>query len=261
MRKNNIYYFSYSLDPEVKPVKNKKEKPGTVSTGKEKTTDNQTIKDISLAWNFLRKNSISPTEQTIYELLEGFKKDIRPYVLNPKFSAPTSLPLYFFFGYQLFQESESLERCGPVRLKNFLLSFFFFQIMIIMNIRVNFFFKLLFTFQLARVWSVLIKQRIVSFFLDSPFGGTKSQSMRLRESFVRSRSKLWYELFTRVICTGKNHRYAISFNFYLLWDFHKRTECKRIENIFQTVSCEGCEFKKHDCLHMQWILKVYTKQF
>lgn len=139
VRKKNIYYFSYSLDPEVKPVKNKKEKPGTVSTGKEKTTDNQTIKDISLAWNFLRKNSISPTEQTIYELLEGFKKDIRPCVLNPKFSAPTSLPLYFFFGYQLFQESESLERCGPVRLKNFLLSFFFFQIMIIMNIRVNFF--------------------------------------------------------------------------------------------------------------------------
>lgn len=85
--------------------------------------------------------------------------------------------------------------------------------------------------------------------------------MRLRESFVRSRSKLWYELFTRVICTGKNHRFAISYNFYLLWDFHKRTECKRIENIFQTVSCEGCEFKKHDCLHMQWILKVYTNQF
>lgn len=132
--KKYIYYYSYSLDPEEKPVMNKHEKPGTVSTGKEKNTDNQTIKDTSLAWNFLRKNSISPTEKTIYELLEGFKKDIRPYVLNPKFSAPTSLPLYFFFGYQLFQESESLERCGPVRFRNFLFSSFL-KIIIIMNIQ------------------------------------------------------------------------------------------------------------------------------
>lgn len=97
------HYISEIQAPEEKTVKNKKEKLGPVSTGKEKNTDNQTIKDTSLAWNFLRKNSISPTEKTIYELLEGFKKDIRPYVLNPKFSAPTSLPLYFFFGYQLFQ--------------------------------------------------------------------------------------------------------------------------------------------------------------
>lgn len=113
----------HSIDPKEILVKNKKEKLGTVSTGKENNTGNQTIKDTSLAWNFLRKNSIGPSEKTIYELLEGFKKDIRPYVLNPKFSAPTSLPLYFFFGYQLFQESESLERCGPVRLNNFFLYF------------------------------------------------------------------------------------------------------------------------------------------
>lgn len=36
------------------------------------------------------------------------------------------------------------------------------------------FLKLPFTYQLGRVWSVLIKQRIVSLFLDSPFGGIKS---------------------------------------------------------------------------------------
>lgn len=40
----------------------------------------------------------------------------RPYVLNPKYSTPTSLPLYFYFGYQILQESNLMEACGPVRL-------------------------------------------------------------------------------------------------------------------------------------------------
>lgn len=122
------YYYTYSIDHKEIAVKNTKEKVGTASTGKENNTGSQTFKDTTLTWKLLHKNSIGPTEKTIYQLLEGFKKDIRPYVLKPKFSAPTSLPLYFFFGYQLFQESESLERCGPVRFKIFHL---FFSIIII----------------------------------------------------------------------------------------------------------------------------------
>nr|XP_034329613.1 transient receptor potential cation channel subfamily M member-like 2 isoform X2 [Crassostrea gigas] len=163
-------------DPKEILVKNKKEKLGTVSTGKENNTGNQTIKDTSLAWNFLRKNSIGPSEKTIYELLEGFKKDIRPYVLNPKFSAPTSLPLYFFFGYQLFQESESLERCGPIL---------------------------------------------------------------LLEALKANRCD-----YVRVLLDQ-----GVSFDMNYLPELYA-----------QTVSCEGCEFKKHDCLHMQWILKQINEK-
>lgn len=29
-------------------------------------------------------------------------------------------------------------------------------------------------------------------------------------------------------------------------------------NLFQTVSCKDCKFKSEDCLHMQWILKVWV---
>nr|XP_034319165.1 transient receptor potential cation channel subfamily M member-like 2 isoform X2 [Crassostrea gigas] len=78
----------------VKPVKN----------------DNSDKKK-SLAWRLLRPNSTSAT--FITPLLEEFKES-RPYILNPKYSAPTSLPLYFFFGYQYLQESSNLmEECGP----------------------------------------------------------------------------------------------------------------------------------------------------
>lgn len=48
--------------------------------------------------------------------LEGYEKDFRPYVLNPKYSCPTSLPLYFYFGYQLVQEKQQMKECGPVLL-------------------------------------------------------------------------------------------------------------------------------------------------
>lgn len=75
------------------------------------------IKGFSLTWKVLRRNSIRPEEEIIEQILEGFKKESKPYMLNPKYSTPTSLPLYFYFGYQLFQESKCLEECGPVRNK------------------------------------------------------------------------------------------------------------------------------------------------
>lgn len=72
-----------------------------------------TSKGSSLAWKLLRRNFVSPEENIIYQVLEGFKES-KPYVLNPKYSTPTSLPLYFYFGYQLLQELELTEECGPV---------------------------------------------------------------------------------------------------------------------------------------------------
>lgn len=74
-----------------------------------------TIKGTSLAWKLLRRNSVRPEEKNMKQLLEAFKKKSRQYVLNPKYSTPTSLPLYFYFGYQLLQESELMKKCGHVR--------------------------------------------------------------------------------------------------------------------------------------------------
>nr|XP_034320577.1 transient receptor potential cation channel subfamily M member-like 2 [Crassostrea gigas] len=76
----------------------------------------RTLKGFSLTWKLLLKNSISPEENILNQSLEGFKRESRPHVLNPKYSTPTSLPLYFYFVYQLLQESKRLEECGPILL-------------------------------------------------------------------------------------------------------------------------------------------------
>lgn len=72
------------------------------------------LKGFSLTWKFLLKNSVNPDVKILNENVKGLKWKSRPYVLNPKFSTPTSLPLYFYFVYQLLQESKRLEECGPV---------------------------------------------------------------------------------------------------------------------------------------------------
>lgn len=85
---------------------------GTSERAVKTVNNDNSDKKISLAWRLLRTNSTSA--KFITPLLEEFKES-RPYILNPKYSAPTSLPLYFFFGYQLLQESSDLmEECGPV---------------------------------------------------------------------------------------------------------------------------------------------------
>ena len=63
----------------------------------------------------IRSNSIGPE---INDLLEDYKKESRPYVLNPKYTSPSSLPLYFYFGYQLLQETNEMKKSGPVSLRN-----------------------------------------------------------------------------------------------------------------------------------------------
>lgn len=68
------------------------------------------LKGFSLTWKFLQKNSVSPEDS----ILEGFNIESRRHVLNPKYSTPTSLPLYFYFVYQLLQESQGLEKYGPL---------------------------------------------------------------------------------------------------------------------------------------------------
>lgn len=91
-------------------------------------TDDKELKKYSLAWKLLRTNSVDP--EFIIPLFNEFKES-RPFILNPMYSTPTSLPLYFFFGYQLLQESDLMKRCGPVSnmcccLNEFLIRLFIF---------------------------------------------------------------------------------------------------------------------------------------
>lgn len=103
-------------------------------------TDDLILKKYSIAWRLLRTNFVGP--QFIIPLFDEFKES-RPFILNPKYSTPTSLPLYFFFGYQLLQESNLLKRCGPVSEYIFYLIFewvfIHFSIFITVNISFCFF--------------------------------------------------------------------------------------------------------------------------
>lgn len=73
------------------------------------SSDDNNMTGSTIATKFSCNPEIKP------QSLEGYEKDFRPYVLNPKYSCPTSLPLYFYFGYQLLQEKGQMKECGPVR--------------------------------------------------------------------------------------------------------------------------------------------------
>lgn len=69
---------------------------------------------------FLRKtkrgiNVVSPDTEMRYDLQEG-PQQFRQYVFNPQFSTPTSLPLSFFFGYQILHEMKEWKKRGHVSL-------------------------------------------------------------------------------------------------------------------------------------------------
>lgn len=68
----------------------------------------------SVTMDLISKKSIHPVEIVLKRMLKRFKIKSKPCVINPKYSKPTSLPLYFYFGYQLLQESKCLDECAPV---------------------------------------------------------------------------------------------------------------------------------------------------
>nr|XP_022311634.1 transient receptor potential cation channel subfamily M member 1-like [Crassostrea virginica] len=71
----------------------------------------------SITWKLLSKNAIQPEENTVNKILDGYKiKEPRPGVLKSKFTSPASPPLYFYFGYQLLQESGLLQKLGHILL-------------------------------------------------------------------------------------------------------------------------------------------------
>jgi hypothetical protein len=60
----------------------------------------------AMGWKFLRSNSVKPERGVMNDLLVDYQKDSRAYVLNPQYASPTSLPLYYYIGYQILQESQ-----------------------------------------------------------------------------------------------------------------------------------------------------------
>ena len=78
----------------------------------EKQPESSSFKVSSLTSELMSlKNSDKPD---INKILEEYKKESRPYVLKPKYTSPSSLPLYFYFGYQLLQEQAAMEKSGHV---------------------------------------------------------------------------------------------------------------------------------------------------
>lgn len=48
------------------------------------------------------------------QLVKGLKWGSRPYVQSPNCCTSTSLPLYFYFGYQILQAKPLMKECGDV---------------------------------------------------------------------------------------------------------------------------------------------------
>lgn len=50
------------------------------------------------------------------KVLKGFQWRSRPHVFSPKLCNATTLPLYFYLGYQILQEQNLMKQCDHVRL-------------------------------------------------------------------------------------------------------------------------------------------------
>lgn len=87
-------------------------------------TMNQNLNGNSIGGAPLLDNSIQSSQ-----LLKGLKSKTRPFVLHPELSTSTSLPLYFFLGYQILQEDKDLmESCGNVRKSSICLNLIFLSL-------------------------------------------------------------------------------------------------------------------------------------
>lgn len=73
-------------------------------------TVNQTFRGNSLAGKRLYNDVIDPDK-----VLKGFQWRSRPHVFSQKLCNATTLPLYFYWGYQILQEQNLMKQCGHVR--------------------------------------------------------------------------------------------------------------------------------------------------
>lgn len=70
----------------------------------------------SIGFTMINQDSITPQTVHMAQVLNKYKES-RTHAMESTFSKPSSLPLYFYFGYQLLQESNLLQDCGHVRCK------------------------------------------------------------------------------------------------------------------------------------------------
>lgn len=122
MNSGNQYVF-FIVEHDPKKQQESIQNTSKNSNGLNLQENGHALKGFSLTWKLLQKNSICPDEAILNQSLQELKRESRPYVLNPKYSTPTSLPLYFYFVYQLLQESKRLEECGPVSWDLFIIIF------------------------------------------------------------------------------------------------------------------------------------------
>lgn len=89
-------------------IRDSKKRKKTETADPVDQTMNQNLNGNSIGGAPLLDNSIQSSQ-----LLKGLKSKTRPFVLHPELSTSTSLPLYFFLGYQILQEDKDLmESCG-----------------------------------------------------------------------------------------------------------------------------------------------------
>lgn len=83
--------------------------------GKTKGKNTQVQRNVIIAGNKTGKNTKRISVVSPERKIEG-PTEIKQYVFNPQFSTPTSLPLSFFFGYQILHEMKEWEQRGHVRI-------------------------------------------------------------------------------------------------------------------------------------------------
>lgn len=88
-----------------------------MNKGKEKTKGNhiQGHTNVIITGNKTRKSTKRISVVSPERKIER-PTAIRQYVFNPQFSTPTSLPLSFFFGYQILHEMKEWKQRGHVRI-------------------------------------------------------------------------------------------------------------------------------------------------
>lgn len=76
--------------------------------------ENQLVQSLYKPLSPVAKTYMSDNSIDENTLVKGFKCGSRPYVFNPKYCSSTTLPLYFYYGYQIWQGLEKKEKCGQV---------------------------------------------------------------------------------------------------------------------------------------------------
>ncbi|XP_056003652.1 transient receptor potential cation channel subfamily M member 2-like [Ostrea edulis] len=94
---------------------NKEENSGEGSVYATGWSQHNTDNKLSIAFKMLNPDLDTPPKEQLTQVLDHYKEP-RMNVMKSTFSTPSSLPLYFFIGYQLLVECKLLQDCGHILL-------------------------------------------------------------------------------------------------------------------------------------------------